>query len=135
MTLYTVTSEIFTENKNASVKFKNGSKFILLICMQYYIDYIIFLYNIVVIYILINIYVCNHNVFSDAISSFAFKCPSYMIKPKSVINNIIQDSDNDLDIDRQKEEKLLIGINKFPTNYIIYRVIFACMKLYINTYF
>ncbi|XP_076639713.1 methyltransferase-like protein 22 [Colletes latitarsis] len=68
MSLYTVTSEIFTENQNSSVVFKNG----------------------------------------NAISSFVFKCPSYMIKPKSTNSNIIQDSDDDLDIDRQEEGRLLI---------------------------
>ncbi|XP_076661478.1 methyltransferase-like protein 22 isoform X2 [Halictus rubicundus] len=68
MTPYTVTSEIFTENKNSFIKLNNGT----------------------------------------AISSFIFKCPSYMIKPKCANNILTHDSDDDLDVDRQKEEKLMI---------------------------
>ncbi|XP_076280917.1 methyltransferase-like protein 22 [Lasioglossum baleicum] len=68
MTPYTVTSEIFTENKNSSIKLNNGT----------------------------------------AISTFIFKCPSYMIKPNCANYILTHDSDNDLDVDRQKEEKLII---------------------------
>ncbi|CAK9823900.1 Methyltransferase-like protein 22 [Anthophora retusa] len=67
MALYTVTSEIFTENKNT--------------------------------------YIIKSN---SAISSFIFKYPSYMIKPKSLDNIITYDDDDDMDIDRQQEGKLLI---------------------------
>ena len=53
--------------------------------------------------------------FLAAISKFIFKYPSYMIKPKC-LNDLIYDNDDDIDIDRQQEGKLLIGI-KF-----IYRI-------------
>ncbi|XP_031830769.1 methyltransferase-like protein 22 isoform X2 [Nomia melanderi] len=43
-----------------------------------------------------------------AISSFIFKCPSYMIKPDFTNNIITHDSDDDIDIDRQTEGKLII---------------------------
>ena len=68
MTLHTVTSEIFTENKNTHIKFKNG----------------------------------------NAVSKFVFKYPSYMIKPKYVTDIVTLDSDNDLDVDRQEEGKLVL---------------------------
>ncbi|XP_003403351.1 methyltransferase-like protein 22 [Bombus affinis] len=67
MTLYTVTSEIFTENENSYIKCKND----------------------------------------NVISSFIFKYPSYMIKPKC-LNGLTRDNDDDIDIDRQQEGKLLI---------------------------
>lgn len=67
MTLYTVTSEIFTESENSYIKCKNDT----------------------------------------AISKFIFKYPSYMIKPKC-LNDLIYDNDDDIDIDRQQEGKLLI---------------------------
>ncbi|CAK9811058.1 Methyltransferase-like protein 22 [Anthophora plagiata] len=67
MALYTVTSEIFTENKNA--------------------------------------YIVKSN---SAISNFIFKYPSYMIKSKCLDNIITYDNDDDMDIDRQQEGKLLI---------------------------
>lgn len=53
---------------------------------------------------------CNY-IFLDAISSFIFKYPSYMIKPKCLNNIISHDNDNDIVLDRQQEGKLLIGIN------------------------
>ncbi|XP_078039800.1 methyltransferase-like protein 22 [Augochlora pura] len=68
MTPHTVTSEIFTENKNSFIELNNGT----------------------------------------AISSFIFKCPSYMIKPNCANYILPHDSDDDVDIDRQKEEKLMI---------------------------
>ncbi|XP_043591818.1 methyltransferase-like protein 22 isoform X1 [Bombus pyrosoma] len=67
MTLYTVTSEIFTENENSYIKCKND----------------------------------------NVISNFIFKYPSYMIKPKC-LNGLTRDNDDDIDIDRQQEGKLLI---------------------------
>ncbi|XP_012249240.1 methyltransferase-like protein 22 [Bombus impatiens] len=67
MTLYTVTSEIFTENKNSYIKCKND----------------------------------------NVISSFIFKYPSYMIKPEC-LNGLTRDNDDDINIDRQQEGKLLI---------------------------
>lgn len=67
MTLYTVTSEIFTENKNSYIKCKND----------------------------------------NVISSFIFKYPSYMIKPEC-LNDLTRDNDDDINIDRQQEGKLLI---------------------------
>lgn len=67
MTLYKVTSEIFTENENSYIKCKND----------------------------------------NVISSFIFKYPSYMIKPKC-LNDLTRDNDDDIDIDRQQEGKLLI---------------------------
>ncbi|XP_043791426.1 methyltransferase-like protein 22 [Apis laboriosa] len=65
---YVITSEIFTENKNLYIKYKNN----------------------------------------NAISSFIFKYPSYMIKPKCLNNIISHDNDNDIVLDRQQEGKLLI---------------------------
>ncbi|XP_017756481.1 PREDICTED: methyltransferase-like protein 22 [Eufriesea mexicana] len=44
----------------------------------------------------------------NAISSFIFKYPSYMIEPKDLHNIITHDDDDDIDIDRQQEGKLLI---------------------------
>ncbi|XP_068967321.1 methyltransferase-like protein 22 isoform X1 [Bombus flavifrons] len=67
MTLYTVTSEIFTENENSYIKCKND----------------------------------------NVISSFIFKYPSYMIKPEC-LNGLTRDNDDDINIDRQQEGKLLI---------------------------
>lgn len=57
-----------------------------------------------------NMCMCNY-IFLDAISSFIFKYPSYMIKPKCLNNIISHDNDNDIVLDRQQEGKLLIGIN------------------------
>lgn len=68
MTLHTVTSEIYAENKNSCVKLKNG----------------------------------------NAVTTFVFKYPSYMIQLKNVNNVITYDNDGDLDIDRQKEGRLII---------------------------
>lgn len=50
--------------------------------------------------------------FIDVISSFIFKYPSYMIKPEC-LNGLTRDNDDDINIDRQQEGKLLIGINLY----------------------
>lgn len=68
MSLYKVTSEIFTENENSYVKCKSD----------------------------------------NAISSFAFRYPSYMIEPKCHDNVVTRDEDDDVDVDRQQQGKLLI---------------------------
>ncbi|XP_076247337.1 methyltransferase-like protein 22 [Calliopsis andreniformis] len=44
----------------------------------------------------------------NAITSFIFKYPSYMIKSECTGNTITHDSDGDLDVDRQREGKLVI---------------------------
>lgn len=46
---------------------------------------------------------------SDAVTKFAFKCPSYMIDSISIAGTLKYDSDDDLDVDRDREEILLIG--------------------------
>lgn len=61
MTLYTVTSEIFTENKNSYIKCKNDSKFITFLTsvMSYLIRGINF-YMTITRYIIIRyVYRCN----------------------------------------------------------------------------
>lgn len=49
---------------------------------------------------------------SDAVTKFAFKCPSYMIESTSTAGTLKYDNDDDLDVDRDREEILLIGIKK-----------------------
>lgn len=44
----------------------------------------------------------------NAVTKFAFKCPSYMIEAESTIRTVNYDSDDDLDVDRDKEGVILI---------------------------
>lgn len=46
----------------------------------------------------------------DAVTKFIFKCPSYMIDSKSATDTLNYDSDDDLDVDRDREGIILIGI-------------------------
>jgi len=46
---------------------------------------------------------------SDAVTKFAFKCPSYMIETESTARTLHYDSDDDLDIDRGREGVILMG--------------------------
>lgn len=43
----------------------------------------------------------------DAVTKFAFKCPSYMIDSQTAALNY--DSDEDLDVERDREGIILIG--------------------------
>lgn len=44
----------------------------------------------------------------NAVTKFVFKCPSYMIDSKSATDTLNYDSDDDLDVDRDKEGIILI---------------------------
>lgn len=46
---------------------------------------------------------------SDTATKFAFKCPSYMIEADSTVGTLNYDSDDDLDIDRDREGIIVIG--------------------------
>lgn len=45
----------------------------------------------------------------NAVTEFTFKCPSYMIEAASTAEPLNYDSDDDLDVDRDKEGVILIG--------------------------
>ncbi|KAG7205441.1 hypothetical protein KM043_007433 [Ampulex compressa] len=44
----------------------------------------------------------------NTITEFSFRCPSYLIKTENNVSSLTFDDDNDVDVDREKEESLLI---------------------------
>lgn len=93
--MHKVTSEIYTENDQISEELDNGSK----LCST----------NNWTIKIMLNAHPNVQQLISDAVTEFTFKCPSYMIEAESSAETLNYDSDDDLDVDRDKEGVILIG--------------------------
>lgn len=96
--MHKVTSEIYTENNHISERLDSGSKFVWRIFRfstdKQHLMRILTLPQLV----------------SDAVTKFTFKCPSYMIEAESTTGTVNYDSDDDLDVKRNKEGVILIGI-------------------------
>lgn len=69
----------------------------------------------------LNAFLNIQQLISDAVTKFAFKCPSYMIGAKSTAGTLNYDSDDDLDVDRDREEVILIGTELYLSCILVYK--------------